>query len=317
MNEIAVLSTTIPAPTPIELFEKFLRLSVANGSASPHTIKSYREGISLFFVWCNETKIEPETVNFDQVETYLSWLTSKYSKKTAALRMTAVRILYKAMQRWGLRQDNPAAGVKSPIDRTAFADRIMDKALSRDETRRLIGIIEHPSDCIGLRNKSMIYLMLYQGLRANEIITLSYGALDRVSWAAIMVNGKGARQRSVRLCNEAREALRAWVEHNANDFPLQDNRPVFDLSVKTLERIVKLYLMQIGAYRKYRTCHALRHTYATLAVLGQCDREALADSLGHADTKTTDIYIRAAGRIQNNPADAVTKAIESKTIWPQ
>ena len=67
-----------------------------------------------------------------------------------------------------------------------------------------------------------------------------------------------------------------------------------------------------------RGAHALRHTYATMSVLGGAHREALGQSMGHSSLATTDIYIRASAQYQDNPAVKALEFLQNqKTVEDQ
>ncbi len=126
------------------------------------------------------------------------------------------------------------------------------------------------------------------------------------------------------LTSETRKDLIAWT--NAAHPPGAPVSPLFfgfdrpgmrRLSVRGIERIVDGYLKKAGLKQPGRSAHCLRHSAALLAVLGGAKRESIADAFGHASALTTDIYIRAAGKFQSNPADAVSRALEGKPFPPE
>ena len=82
------------------------------------------------------------------------------------------------------------------------------------------------------------------------------------------------------------------------------------MTVRSVERAVNKALEAVGAKVPGRSCHSLRHFYGIAAVMGGAGREALADSMGHAQISTQDVYCRAAAQYQGNPSDAVMKTLE-------
>lgn len=300
-----------------EAFERFLRLSVADGSASPRTIKAYREGIAVFFKWCKQRMLDPERATFDDVQEYRKFLAGVYARSTCQLRLLAVRVLYQALQRWGMRKDNPADGIRAAKERTDRRAKVLDKALTREETKTLIGHLPPITTIAGARDQAIILLMLLQGLRCEEITNINAEDIDQAAFGWMIVRGKGSKMRKVYLGNSARGALIQWYEKRNGRFAfdnplfhqLEDGNGTARLSVRTIQRIADKYLNAAGLKRPGRGAHSLRHTYALLAVQGGADREALGDSMGHANLATTDIYIRAAGQLQANPAEKAEAAL--------
>lgn len=298
-----------------ELFERFLRLSVADGSASPRTLRSYREGLALYFSWCSESQqpLDPQLAGFDHIQEYRRWLSERYKPNTCRLRLAAVRVLYQALQRWGRRSDNPAAGVKAAADHTPAFDRVLKQALDPKEALLLWQSI-HLVRLSDRRDRAIIGLMLWNGLRAGEVVNLEWRDVSMPGCPSITVDGKGDKERVVPLAQEARWALNDWMQLGA--FTIEGFNPVFftwdnqaqPLTVRTIERITDKWLRACHLKRPGRSAHCLRHTYAVLAVLGGADREVLGDTMGHSRLTTTDIYIRAAARHQAGVAEAAWKA---------
>lgn len=303
-----------------DAFERFLRLSVADGAASPRTVKLYREGFTAFLQWCGFSGLDPRRADYSDIENYRSFLVvSKFKRPTIKLRLVAVRALYVALQRWGVRPDNPAAGVKTPRDKEAGMHTVLRKALSPEQARHLLSVLPSTWAPQDIRDATVVRLMLFQGLRAGEVAALASTALDYQSFSALRVHGKGDKPRTVILCPEVRKDMIAWtnaVKHPHKDAPLFfgfDREGMRALSVRAIERIVDRYLAKAGLKQAGRSAHALRHTAAMLAVLGGAQREAIAEAFGHASLETTAIYTRAAAAFQDNPADAVTRALEKKS----
>lgn len=300
-------------------FEKFLRLSVADGAASPRTLRVYRDGFTSFLNWCTPNSVDPRTATFDDIERYRGFLISlKLKRATVKLRLVAVRALYTALQRWGVRPDNPAAGIKTPRDKEAGVHSVLRKALSPEEARRLLAVLPGTWAPQDIRDATMVRLMLFHGLRAGEIATLPAIAVDYQSFSSLNITGKGGKPRTVILTPETRKDLIAWtasVKHPHKDAPMFfsfDREGMRAISVRGIERIVDKYLVKAGLKQVGRSAHALRHTAAVLAVMGGAQREAIAESFGHASIATTDIYARAAAQFQSNPADAVGRALGGK-----
>jgi site-specific recombinase XerC len=76
-------------------FARFLRLDVANGDAARETIRSYR----------------------GQVGAWVSWCRTATRRARSPTKLTVLRRFYQAAVSAGLRQDNPAAGIRPPREK--------------------------------------------------------------------------------------------------------------------------------------------------------------------------------------------------------
>src|ERR1039458_9617521 len=104
-------------------FADFLCIDVANGDASPDTVRSYRSEVTMWVSWCASQNFDPATVTPTHIKRYRqALLEGVYKPITIRWKLTIVRRFYEAARNAGLRADNPAAGVKSPRVRQATED---------------------------------------------------------------------------------------------------------------------------------------------------------------------------------------------------
>lgn len=284
--------------------EHFLRLSVADGDARPRTIGAYRAGAAAFTRWAASVGINPLRADHEDVLAYRAHLVAAgYSRATIQARLVAVRLLYKALQRWGGRLDNPAEGVRAPKRREGASSAIMARAVTPQQARATLEVAPEG------RDGAIVRLMLSHGLRAGECAALVPGDLSPAG-DVLNVPGKGGKRRILVLSYRCREDLSAAMA--AGGPTLFQRRGGGSLSVRSIERAVNKVLDAAGARVPGRSAHSLRHGHALLAAIGGAGREALADEMGHADIRTTDIYTRAAAAYQANPTDAVERALRGE-----
>lgn len=277
--------------------EKFLRLSVADGDARPRTVQAYNDSIRYYGAWAAGGGIDPMTATHDDVLAYRTYLIGRYKRATIRLRLTSVRLLYRAIARWGGRRDNPADGVRAPKQKEAAASLVLARAVSPDQARDLLTAAGYG------RDGAMVRLMLLHGLRAGEVSQLT---LDDLSPARdrLSVPGKGGKRRTLILSYRCRQDLAG-----AGPGPLFPRRGGGTLSVRSIERAVNKALAAVGAKEHGKSAHSLRHGFGILSAMGGANVVAIGESLGHADLKTTGVYTRAAAAYLENPSDAVERAL--------
>ncbi len=81
--------------------------------------------------------------------------------------------------------------------------------LTEEEFRRIQQVL--PS--LSFRNKSLIHLLLYAGLRASELVELRMGQIDWIG-RNIEVHGKGDKVREVPLREDTLRCIRQYVEED-------------------------------------------------------------------------------------------------------
>ena len=143
------------------------------------------------------------------------------------------------------------------------------------------------------RDDAVLELLYGSGLRVGELCGLDCDSID-FARGAVVVWGKGAKERRVPLSEPAAAALRRWLpmrgdvlseEPDAAPEPaLFGNERGRRLTPRDVRRIVD---------RRSPTPthpHALRHSFATHMLDGGADLRAVQELLGHSDVATTQRY---------------------------
>ena len=101
---------------------------------------------------------------------YRKELIGQYEVGMVAVKLAAIRRLYEAAVWLRLRQDNPAAGLRAPKDRTERAERI--KFLPLEGLRRLLDAPKGDNPA-AVRDRAILALMGRHGLRVSEVAGLT------------------------------------------------------------------------------------------------------------------------------------------------
>ena len=81
------------------------------------------------------------------------------------------------------------------------------------------------------------------------------------------------------------------------------------MTTRSVSRVAKDHLIEVGLESDRLTAHSLRHTAATLNLLNGATVEETQQLLGHANINTTLIYSHALERAKNNSEHRIAKAI--------
>ena len=145
----------------------------------------------------------------------------------------------------------------------------------------------------GLRNKTIMSLMLHCGLRLSEVVNLKHGNINLTKGKLRVESGKGKKDRDLAIPDYLTGLLEAWrnIRPKSNFFfsTLKGRK----LSDRYIQQMVKRYTQKAGIEKKISP-HTLRHTYATQYYKQTKDIETLRRILGHSDISTTTIYITLA-----------------------
>ncbi len=313
--EIIPVQTEIIAPLdPLDAFEWFLQIDVANGDATRDTVVAYRREVGAWVNWCERNGIEVLYATRDDIEKFRESLKNRgIAVATRGFKLSIIRRFYDAAIRHELIAKNPATGVRAGKSLTAPEDKI--KSLELGGLSKLIGAI--PGDTLaGARDRAIVALMALHGLRRIEVHRLNHENVCNVDDGEpfLEVEGKGSKKRRVYLRTDTLAVLGAYSHAKfAAQMPLEgaifvahgNNGRGNRLSRQALNVIVDKHLTSATLKKSGVSCHALRHTFGTLSVAGGAKIEHLRDAMGHSKIDTTSIYVRAVEKAKNNPSNYI------------
>jgi integrase len=180
------------------------------------------------------------------------------------------------------------------------------RALSKGE---LVALFEacNPRTPAGARNAALLGLGYGAGLRRAEIVGLDLGDFDRVT-GALVVRGKGNKERRTYLGRGAREALDAWLTVRGDEpgplfFPVTkggdiERRRMTDAAVAEL--VVRLAKRsKIAEFSP----HDMRRTFIGDMLDAGADIATVQKLAGHASPTTTSKYDRRGERAKQKAAE--------------
>lgn len=144
-----------------------------------------------------------------------------------------------------------------------------------------------------VRNKTMIELFLYTGLRVSEMVNLQWKDINLMTGQLKVVQGKGSKDRIIWVNEDMLEKLQEWKEKQFNRFGKCElvfcSRSKNNLNPKDIRDMIKKYAAKSGI-NKNISCHTLRHTFATDLLRATKNIRLVQKALGHSDLSTTMIY---------------------------
>lgn len=153
------------------------------------------------------------------------------------------------------------------------------------------------SKIIKLRDRAILELLFSTGLRVSELAKLKINDVN-LKKVEFTVRGKGSKLRLVFLSDDAKSAIKAYLEARQDTEPFlftshgkinQETNPIYGLTPRSIERLVEKYALAAGITKKV-TPHTLRHSFATDLLIGGADIRSVQQLLGHASITTTQVY---------------------------
>jgi integrase/recombinase XerC len=305
------------------LAERFLAMLANERGASEHTVRAYAREVRSFVAYLGETlggDCSIGAVEHLHIRAYLAVLYERgLTKASAARALAAVRSWFKWLAKEGKVAQNPALLVSTP-KRPLHLPRVP----SMEEVNRVLDSLEGASGSrAGEKGKAetaawperdrVIFELLYGcGIRNSELVGLDMG---HVRWKddAILVRGKGKKERLVPLGDEAAAALRVFLPLREVKLraagrggliaagPLVTNlrmRGDCRLTTRSVGRIVKAIALSRGLAADVHP-HTLRHAFGTHMLEEGADLRAIQEMLGHERLSTTQRYTQlTVGQVQ-------------------
>lgn len=267
------------------LIERFLEMLVAEAGASQHTLSAYRSDLEQASAIAGGKLF---CADRDMVKSLPShW--RKLQSSTVARKSSSLKRFFGFLAEEGFREDDPSDALPKP-----GLVRSLPKTLSHAEIAALFELIAKGLDQVPVKSSTMrlsaILELLYgSGLRASELVDLRRSSIS-ADKPYLIVKGKGGKERLVPISQQARTAVRRWLEYvDLKEKWLFPSR-TGHISRVRLFQIIKEHAGKAGINPAKISPHVLRHAFATHLLEGGADLRALQTLLGHSDISTTQIY---------------------------
>ncbi len=311
-------------PTEFEaLATQFLFTLENERNASAHTVRAYARELHAFAGYLAEAlgKDAPiASVDHLHIRAYLGQLYERgLTKASAARALAAIRSWFRWLAKEHRIAQNPAALVSTPK-----LPQHLPRVPSMEEVNGLLNSLdgltqkdsaEKAGDAAAAwpERDRMIFELLYGcGIRNSELVGID---MPDIHWKndAILVRGKGRKQRYVPLGDEAAHAIRAYLPlreqrlRAAGKAALIDAGPLVTnlrargtarLTTRSVGRIVKQIALSRGLPADVHP-HTLRHAFGTHMLEEGADLRAIQEMLGHERLSTTQRYTQlTTGQVQ-------------------
>jgi integrase/recombinase XerC len=306
MSELAAPAITPPLDV---LVSDYLRVLANERGASSHTMRAYRRELHGFAAYVAEQygkEQSVESIEHTHIRAYLGTLYDRgLSKASAARALAAIRSWFKWLARAGYIEQNAASLVATPR-----LPKHLPRVPSIEQMNRVVDSVREDVASWPARDKAILEMLYGCGIRNAELTGLN---LEDIHWAneAILVRGKGQKQRYVPIGDTAAQALRAYLAERSallaavGKGKLASTPALFvnlqlrglgklgggqaRLTTRSVGRIVKRIAILRGLSADVHP-HTLRHAFGTHLLEEGADLRAIQELLGHERLSTTQRY---------------------------
>jgi integrase/recombinase XerC len=265
-------------------------LHLREKNASPHTIKAYTSDLANFSSYAGSRDWKP--IDHIAIRGFLSQLYENGLSKTSVARsLAAVRSLYRWLAREGVVEQNPAKLVATPK-----LPKKLPRVPTIEEMNSVLDGSMPETAAFPERDRLMMELLYGCGIRNSELTGINLDDI-RLSAEAILIRGKGKKERYVPFGDSVKNALAAYLparqtllaETRKNSTALLINHRGGRLTTRSVGRIIKKIAIAKGLSPDVHP-HTLRHAFGTHMLEEGADLRAIQELLGHERLTTTQRY---------------------------
>lgn len=256
----------------IELYSEDLRIK----NYSNNTIQNYVSQVRCFLEYYNNVATKPSEISERQIKEWLLLANSINGRKH---RISAVKLFYKLTGKQPLKFrhiEYPRSEKKLP--------QIIEKQYLLDQIAKIQN----------KKHKAIISLAYSTGMRVSEVCNLLISDIDSKRMIITIRQSKGRKDRIVALSKKVLEILREYFKEYKPKEYLFNGQFELKYSHRSCNQIVKQYL------GKEYHFHQLRHSNATALLESGTDLRIIQKHLGHASSKTTEIYTHVSTAVLQN-----------------
>lgn len=262
---------------------------------APLTVQRYAWFLGDFKRWCQNIRVDPVHPKIREIADYLQSRSQwGISRKTVALA---------ALRRWFdfcCLEENPAMAAslrKTGRAGKAFAPKRLPVALDDVESAAFLRVTAPSTqDTYPVRRKHLIQrLLFWTGLRVSEAVSLKVSDLRlEEEHPVLRVIGKGDKERQIPITDRLAMELQEYLEMRMA-FLLAAGQPSVSIlfcdghgnpyTPGGVWSMVQATLKSIGAEKRHKGPHVLRHTFATRQLQSGVAPAIVKAWMGHSDLR--------------------------------
>ncbi len=230
------------------------------------------------------------------------------SSTTANHYLTLLKRMLNLAVKWGLLEKNPATGMdkfKEPPSRERF--------LTKEELPNFLKALDELDDQLSV---AAIKLLLFTGCRRNEVLSMKWDQVRFDEGRIFLPMTKNGRSRSVLLNVKAREILEGLLSRKDDDPRTRNSDYVFPSRAGTRKGYIydlrkPFEAACVIAGIEGLRIHDLRHSFATIAIMGGASLYEVQKLLGHSNVSMSQRYAHMVDESLQRATDNAANLIDS------
>jgi integrase/recombinase XerD len=256
---------------------------------SPNTVTAYERDLARYAGFLTARAVLPARASEEDVRAYFAGTGGDGAATSVARRTASLRAFYAYLVREGVRDDDPAARLRTPKKPQG-----LPRVLTVEEVEALLRQVV-PAGALGQRDLAALELLYGCGLRVSELLGLREGDVD-IEGGLVRCVGKGDKERVVPMGQAAGAAVERYERDGRRALLRGRRRAELILNARGgpltrqgLDYVIRGILARADMLGQ-ASAHTFRHSFATHLLAAGADLRSVQEMLGHANVATTQLY---------------------------
>ena len=269
----------------------FKRYALHERGMRPKSFRSIMATVNALCVWADTVEITQ--LDCGTVRAFLYWGKEEraWEARTFRNNWQYLRSFFSWCVKQQLIKINPIDGIEKPK-----LPQRLPRCLCREDIQSVVNGVRWFAwryRFEAIRNEKMLYLLVYTGLRLQEMLDLEVPDVNLVSREILVRQGKGQKDRIVPIHPRLLPILKNYLaerksRRNYSRYFFTGAQSEKPISGKNVRTVCQKLSHETGIYF---TPHMLRHTCARLLVEANVDVFKIKEILGHSCITTTLTYL--------------------------
>ncbi len=257
----------------------------------PRSYKHIMATVQMCCTWADTEELGK--LDHGTVLAFLHWGREEraWEARTFRNHLQYLRSFFKWCVKQRFLSSNPTNGIEKPK-----LPKRLPRCLNRKDTQAILNQVRWfpwRYRFEGVRNEMVLYLLIYTGLRLQEMLDLEIPDVNLSSREILIRQGKGQKDRIVPIHPRLVPILRGYLTErkkrkNYSRFFITGAQSEKPVSGKNIRIMCQKLSRETGVYF---TPHMLRHTCARLLIEADIDVFKVKEILGHSSITTTMTYL--------------------------
>lgn len=269
----------------------FKRYALHERGMRPKSYRSIMASVAMLCDWADTEDIK--RLDHGTVQAFLYWGREEraWEARTFRNHRQYLRSFFVWCVKQGFIKRNPIDGIEKPK-----LPKRLPRCLSRKDIQAVLGqahLFPWRYKFEGIRNETILYLLVFTGLRLQEMLDLELIDVNLDSQDILVRQGKGQKDRMVPIHPRLLPILRNYLaarkaRRDGSQYFITGAKSGKPMSGKDVRTICQKLSRASGCYF---TPHMLRHTFGRLTVESGWDIFKIKEVMGHSDITTTQGYL--------------------------